>query len=96
MSFKACVISKKGNFRLCGNYGPENMYMGIDVGSVSTNFVLINGNKQVISYIILPSSYDHKDTVETGINDICEKNRVNRNDIKKIVVTGYGLSLIHI
>ena len=37
------------NKHICFNQNTKEGYLGIDIGSTSTNFVLIDKNKQVIS-----------------------------------------------
>lgn len=66
------------------------MYMGIDVGSVSINAVLIDDNKNIVDYVIDYSGYNHKQSIEKIIADICKKAHINKDDIKRIVATGYG------
>lgn len=66
------------------------MYMGIDVGSVSINAVLIDRHKKIMDYVIDYSGYNHRECVERIIRTICMKTGINRKDIKRIVATGYG------
>ncbi len=66
------------------------MYLGIDIGSVSTNAVIINNKSKIIGYTILPSGYNHKQTVEDIIYGVCQKTKINQKDIDKIIGTGYG------
>lgn len=66
------------------------MYLGIDIGSVSTNAVILNNESKIIDYTILPSGYNHKQTVEDIINGICKKTKIAQKDIDKIIGTGYG------
>lgn len=66
------------------------MYLGIDVGSVSTNAVIINETGETIGYTILPSGYNHKQTVERAIEQLCKDTGVLREEIIRIIGTGYG------
>jgi predicted CoA-substrate-specific enzyme activase len=66
------------------------MYLGIDVGSVSTDAVLINKDKEVMGYSIVRSGFDHKSAIQTAINEVMGKAKIQRQEIKKIVGTGYG------
>lgn len=66
------------------------MYLGIDIGSVSTNAVIVNNESKLIDYTILPSGYNHKQTVEDLIKNVCEKSKINKKDINRIIGTGYG------
>ncbi|MCL2702957.1 MAG: acyl-CoA dehydratase activase [Defluviitaleaceae bacterium] len=66
------------------------MYLGIDIGSVSINAVMIDNNKSVICYRTDQSGYDHMDAVEKMIELICHEVCADRSAIKKIISTGYG------
>jgi predicted CoA-substrate-specific enzyme activase len=66
------------------------LYLGIDVGSVSTDAVLIDDRNQIIGYSIVRSGFDHKEAIEKAIQDICVKHDIDRAQITRIVGTGYG------
>jgi len=66
------------------------MYLGIDIGSVSINAVMIDHKKTILGYKIGDSGYDHKDSIEKIITHMCRKTGINKSDIKKIIGTGYG------
>jgi len=66
------------------------MYLGLDVGSVSINAVLIDKEKRIIDFAVDHSGYDHKESIECIISTICIKSNINRESIEKIVATGYG------
>lgn len=66
------------------------MYLGIDVGSVSTNVVMLNQTNHIKGYTIIPSGYNHKQTVEQAMLQICSKTGVSQDSILRIVGTGYG------
>ncbi|MDR0286547.1 MAG: acyl-CoA dehydratase activase [Clostridiales bacterium] len=66
------------------------MYLGIDVGSVSTDAVLLNDQKEIIAFSIVKSGFDHKAAIDEVIINICAKAQIERTQIKSIVSTGYG------
>lgn len=66
------------------------MYMGIDVGSRSTNAVIIDNNGELVGYSIIPSGYNQKDTVRQIVDKVLMECSVSRDDIEKIIGTGYG------
>lgn len=66
------------------------MFLGIDVGSVSTDAVLIDGNEKIVAYSIVKSGFDHKKAIEAATADVCKKASIDIKEIKKIVGTGYG------
>lgn len=66
------------------------MYLGIDVGSVSTDAVLIDDNNRICGYSIVKSGFDHKKAIEEAIKDVCRKTGIEQEEIARIVGTGYG------
>lgn len=66
------------------------MYLGIDVGSVSTDAVLIDDNYNIKGFSIVKSGFDHKKAISEAIVNVCNEARISQNDIKKTVGTGYG------
>lgn len=66
------------------------MYLGIDIGSVSANAVIINKEKRILGYSILPSGYDHHKTAVEIVKDVCCKAKIKAEEIQSIVGTGYG------
>lgn len=66
------------------------MYLGIDVGSVSTDAVLLDDQRKIIAFSIEKSGFDHKAAINEVINNICVKAQIEKEDIKSIVSTGYG------
>lgn len=66
------------------------MYLGIDIGSVSTDAVLIDEKKKIIGYSIVKSGFDHKAAIDSAIEIISTTTGIKREKIKCIVSTGYG------
>lgn len=66
------------------------MYIGIDVGSVSTDAVLIDESGSILAYSVEKSGFDHKSAIQRVMDDICKKAGIIPEDIKRIVGTGYG------
>lgn len=66
------------------------MYLGIDVGSVTTDAVLLDDKKKIIVFSIVKSGFNHKNAIEEVINNICSEAQIKREQIKSIVSTGYG------
>ena len=66
------------------------MYLGIDIGSVSTDAVLLDEKKKIVAFSITKSGFDHKAAIDQIINNICKKAQIERKQINSIVSTGYG------
>jgi len=64
---------------------------GIDVGSVSTEVVILDsGNNKIVAYIIAPTGSDSKNAAKVAFDDSLKKAGLKDNKIKAIVATGYG------
>jgi len=64
---------------------------GIDVGSVSTEVVILNSKSNKIeSYMIIPTGSDSKNAARKAFDDSLRKAGIKSNKIKAIVATGYG------
>lgn len=65
-------------------------YLGIDIGSVSTDAVLVNEKKEIMSSVVVPSGFDHRKAIGTAVNDLCHRAGIDKAEIKNTVSTGYG------
>ncbi len=64
---------------------------GIDIGSVSTEVVLLDGkDNSIASYIIIPTGSNSKDAAGNALDQAVNNAGITRDDIKAIVATGYG------
>ncbi len=64
---------------------------GIDIGSVSTEVVLLNEeDNKIASYIITATGSNSKDAAYTALTRSVKKAGIRESDIKAIVATGYG------
>jgi len=66
------------------------MYIGVDVGSVSTNAVLIDNKMNLIAFSIVKSGFDHRAAANEVIANVCGKAGICVTRINDIVSTGYG------
>jgi len=76
----------------CANNGEGNKieaYLGLDVGSISTNLVLIDKNKRVLSKRYLMTAGRPIEAVRIGLQEIGEEIG-DRVDIKGVGTTGSG------
>lgn len=81
------VIGKKA-----GKNKEENkMYvLGIDSGSTSTNAVIMDENRKLISFSVVRTGAKSGESAERILKQILKKANLSREDISYIVSTGYG------
>lgn len=72
----------KPSFRAC--------YAGIDSGSTSTNAVIIDENKNIISFASVPTGVRVAESARKALNAALKKAGLEIGDISRIVTTGYG------
>ena len=74
------------------NDSNKNAYLGIDVGSVSTNIVLIDEEGSIITKRYLPTAGKPIDAVKRGLSEISKE--IQNIQIKGVGVTGSGRYMI--
>jgi len=70
------------------------IFAGLDIGSVSTETVLIDKDKNILSYTILRTGPSNKKSAEKSMQLALQKTKLNFNDISKLITTGYGRKII--
>ena len=65
-------------------------FAGIDIGSVTTKAVLLNGRDEILAFTLIPTSYDRQKSGADVLGLALQKSGKPRDDIKYIVSTGYG------
>jgi predicted CoA-substrate-specific enzyme activase len=64
---------------------------GIDVGSVSTEVVILGRkDNKIASYIITSTGSNSKEAAKKALDTACKKDNISEDSIKAIVATGYG------
>lgn len=69
-------------------------YAGIDIGSTSTNAVIIDEKKNIISFAIIPTGVKVTGSAQNALNEALKKGGLEIKAISKIVTTGYGRTRI--
>lgn len=64
--------------------------IGIDIGSMSTNGILINEKKEILSSTIIPTGASSKKAADKTFHQILTEHKLTERDIDYIVATGYG------
>ncbi len=71
--------------------GDQPMYiMGIDSGSTSTNAVIINEKKEILSYAVLRTGAKSAGSAEKIREEVLEKAGIKAEDLSMVISTGYG------
>ena len=67
-----------------------NLFAGIDVGSLSTDCVIINEKEEILSYSITETGANSTEAAEKSLEEALARGAVQRDKVKSIVATGYG------
>ncbi|MCM1256808.1 MAG: acyl-CoA dehydratase activase [Roseburia sp.] len=71
--------------------GQEKMYvMGIDSGSTSTNAVIMNDKREIVAYDVVRTGAKSGESAERILQEVLDKAGLKKEDIERIVSTGYG------
>jgi len=65
-------------------------YLGIDIGSLSCDAVLIDENKQIVSSSVVPTGAKNQDAIERVCREVLSERNMSIEQIKAIISTGYG------
>jgi predicted CoA-substrate-specific enzyme activase len=65
-------------------------YLGIDIGSLSCDAVLIDGSDTVLASSVVPTGAKNKESIRRVTEDVLRKTGLSLTDIDGIVSTGYG------
>lgn len=63
---------------------------GIDIGSISTEMVIVDAKKSVLASSIFLTGSNIKKVIEQSLNKVLNDAKINREELKYIVATGYG------
>ncbi|MCD7954199.1 MAG: acyl-CoA dehydratase activase [Lachnospiraceae bacterium] len=72
----------------------KGYYAGIDSGSTSTDVVILNKKKEIVSSMILPTGAGAAIGAERALEQALQKAKLAREDIDAVVTTGYGRTAI--
>lgn len=64
--------------------------LGIDIGSLSTDAVLINDKKEILAYEVIATGASSKKACDKIFKHILDVTKLKEKDISYIVATGYG------
>ena len=64
--------------------------LGIDIGSTSTDLVVMSASKEILASLIAPTSTGIDNLIEHLKCEVCKKAGIDEDDLTKIVTTGYG------
>lgn len=73
----------------------KGYFAGIDSGSTSTDVVILNKDKQIVTGIILPTGAGAAMGAERALEEALKQAKLHREDIDALVTTGYGRTAIH-
>lgn len=71
--------------------GQETMYvMGIDSGSTSTNAVIMSDRREIVAYSVVRTGAKSGESAQRVLQEVLDRAGLKREDIERIVSTGYG------
>ena len=71
----------------------EKYYIGLDGGSTYLKAAMISG-RDVVDTIVHSTGIDNNGTAERLVAEICERNRVSRDQVGGIMATGYSRKIL--
>jgi (R)-2-hydroxyacyl-CoA dehydratese activating ATPase len=65
-------------------------YLGIDIGSLSCDAVLIDGGSGIVASTVIPTGARNREAIARATDEVLRKAALSRADIAAVVSTGYG------
>jgi predicted CoA-substrate-specific enzyme activase len=65
-------------------------FLGIDIGSLSCDAVLIDEKKQILNASVVPTGAKNQEAIERVCNDVLTASHITKDKIDATVSTGYG------
>jgi len=63
---------------------------GIDIGSLSTDTVILDQDKNMLSYSVIPTGANSKKAIDTSFEKAVDLAGIKREDISYVISTGYS------
>lgn len=76
------------------NMNGKGLYVGIDSGSTSTDVVILDENKNIVSQVILPTGAGAAAGADRALEEALRQSGLTRDDLTATVTTGYGRTAI--
>lgn len=70
------------------------IFAGLDIGSISTKVVFIDGSKKILFYELVRTGSSSKKAAEKCMQLVLEKAKISFNDITGLIATGYGRKIV--
>lgn len=90
--YESLVAKPKANKKGASNR--QTYYAGIDIGSTSTNSVIIDDKKNIISFANIPTGVKVAESAQKALNEALKSGGLEFEDISNVVTTGYGRARI--
>jgi predicted CoA-substrate-specific enzyme activase len=68
----------------------NNFFLGIDVGSLSTEAVIVDSKGALVAFSVLETGANSTEAAEKALDEALNRAALTRDRIKGIVATGYG------
>ncbi len=70
--------------------GNTGYYAGIDIGSASTNVVILDKDTRIVSHVVIPTGAKSGSAADAAMGQALGKAGLCQGDLTRIVATGYG------
>jgi predicted CoA-substrate-specific enzyme activase len=68
---------------------------GIDIGSLSTDVVIVSGDRQIVSYAVVPTGARCQQAAEQALGLALERAGCRQEDLTMVISTGYGRGIVN-
>jgi len=65
-------------------------YLGIDIGSLSCDAVIIDDNEKILAATVIPTGAKNREAISRSTREVISRAGIMEDDIKSTISTGYG------
>lgn len=83
-------ITNSKDVKVKMNNGEVKYVLGVDSGSTSTNAVIMNSNREIVTSLVVRTGAKSSESARRAFKEVLEKANLTKEDLSLIVSTGYG------
>ena len=88
--FEATGTQKESITQPSVSNADDNYFAGVDIGSTSTEAVILNSGGKIAAQIIVPTGAKSMDAANLALDKALEQSGLDRRNITNMITTGYG------
>ena len=93
--FEVMNILKNTSRQTIHRCSDTKYFIGIDIGSTSTDAVILNSDRQLLADVVIPTGAKSLDAANLALKTVLKQTGLELEDISHIITTGYGRNAVN-